>query len=151
LKRGIASEHSARRGARAHGYHPFRGGHLVVNPLDRARHFVGDGSRDNHAVGLAGRKAHDLHSEPADVKARAADRHKLNRAAGKPHGLRPYRIGPDPVYRGVQLGIYEPLLRLWIKTIENTIIHNEILSAKIPPLRLKYNRKISTRNNAPLS
>src|SRR5882762_3190333 len=54
-------------GARTHRYHVLRLGHLLVDPLDRRRHLVGDRARDDHQVRLPGRRREGDHPQAHDV------------------------------------------------------------------------------------
>ena len=62
LQHRICAEHSAGRRASAHCHNPFRSRHLIVNSAYRARHLISYSSGNNHAIALAGGKAHDFHA-----------------------------------------------------------------------------------------
>ena len=81
--------------ARAHGNHPARIGHLVVDLAQGGCHLVGKCARDNHDVGLAGGSAED-YAHPILVVARGGEVHHFNGAAGeaKSHGPEGSLAGP---------------------------------------------------------
>ena len=76
-------------GADAHRDNPLGVGHLVVDALDRRRHFPGNGAGHNHQVGLAGGSAKGFHPETGNVEAAHRRRHHLKGAAGQAKGNRP--------------------------------------------------------------
>src|SRR5665213_3358935 len=75
-------------GACAHGDDVARLGHLVVKAHDLRGHLLGDGSRDDHEVGLARGGAKDLGAEAGQVIAGHGGGNHFNGAAGeaKLHG-----------------------------------------------------------------
>src|SRR3954469_6922039 len=97
LHHRVVVEHAAGAGADAHGEHPARLGHLVVDlPQDR-RHLLAHPAGDDHQVGLPRRGAEDLHAEAGEVVAAGARGHHLDRAAGQPERRRPQRGLAGPV------------------------------------------------------
>ena len=84
-------------GARAERDHVLRLGHLVVEPLDRRGHLVGDRAGDDHQVGLARAVRERDHAEPDEVVPAHAGGDELDRAAGQPEVEHPQRVAPSPV------------------------------------------------------
>ena len=84
-------------GARAERDHVLRLGHLVVEPLDRRRHLVGDRAGDHHQVGLPRPVRERDHAEPDEVVPAHAGRDELDRAAGQAEVEHPQRVAPPPV------------------------------------------------------
>ncbi len=68
LKDGVGAIHAAGGGAGTHGDAPFWLRHLIPDAFYGECHFISDGSRDDHDIGLAGGEAHDLHAEAGDVE-----------------------------------------------------------------------------------
>ncbi len=68
----VVVEHAARAGAHAHREDVLGLGHLVVDLAQDRRHLVADASGDDHQVGLARRRAEDLHAEAG--RSRSAER-----------------------------------------------------------------------------
>jgi hypothetical protein len=64
-------------------------------------HFVSNGAGNNHAIGLARRKAHDFRAKAGNIKPTRANGHQFDRAAGQTHRHRPDGIFAEPVERGV--------------------------------------------------
>ena len=94
-------ERASTGGAGTHAHHVFRLGHLVVEPRDHRHHRLGDGARDDHHVGLAGRPAEDLGAEAGDVEPARRRADHLDRAAGQAESERPEARPPAPVVDGV--------------------------------------------------
>ncbi len=97
LQRRVTTVHAARTRAGAHGDHPFRRGHLIVNTTHHRRHFVGHGTGDDHAICLTRGKTHHLSAEARDVEAAVADGHQFDGAARQTHRHRPHGVSTDPV------------------------------------------------------
>src|SRR4051794_7353554 len=79
--------------ARSHRDDVLPVGHLLVEPLDRGRHLVGDGAGDHDEVGLARARRERDHAEAHDVVARTGqgDAH-LDRAARQAPLQHPQRV-----------------------------------------------------------
>ena len=84
-------------GAGAEGDDVLRLGHLLVEPLDRGRHLVGDRAGDDHQVGLAraGRERDD--AEPDEVVAGHGRGDELDGAAGEAEVEDPEAVAAAPV------------------------------------------------------
>ena len=93
-------------GATPHANHPLGVRHLVVALPHRARHFVGDGTRDNHDVGLPWGGAED-DAQAVLVVAWHGDVHHLDAAAGEAEGEGPEGAVAGPVGEGVEAGAEE--------------------------------------------
>lgn len=87
---------------RAHRNDPARLRHLVVNLAQCRRHLVRERTGDNHAIGLARRRAEE-EAEPIEIVARRAGLHHLDGAARQTEGHWPERIVARPVHQVVQL------------------------------------------------
>ena len=97
-------------GARAHGQHPARLRHLVIDLAQRRRHLVAQRAGHDHQVGLARTGAEHFGAEARDVVARRSSVHHLHGAAGQAEGDWPQRAGLGPVHRRVDAGEQKALL-----------------------------------------
>ena len=119
LQRRVVVEHPAGGSARAHGDHPLRLEHLVVDLPQRLGHLVDDAAGDDEQVGLSRRRAERLHPEARDVVARRDDRHHLDRAAGEAERVRPHRLRLRPRDGPLERRQHEPLLELFDLLLED--------------------------------
>ena len=96
LHHAVDVVHAAGVGARAHGDHPARLHHLLVEPLDDRRHLDEHRAGDHHQIRFARRAANHFRAEARDVVlARDAGGH-LDVAAGKAEVERPDGILAPP-------------------------------------------------------
>src|SRR5205823_11370185 len=105
LEHGVVVEHAAGARAGAHGYHPLRLEHLVVDLAKRRRHLVHHTAGDDEQVRLPRRGAETLHAEPSDVIAGGDDRHHLDGAACEAERVGPHRLAlrpRDPLLHGCE-------------------------------------------------
>src|SRR5215210_692695 len=123
LHDGVVREHARGGGAGPHRDHPLGLEHLVVDPADDRRHLERDPAGENDHVGLPGRGAEGLGSEPRDVVARGDHRHHLDRAAGEPEGEREERVRAPPVESVLERRREDPVLNVLL----------EILPLEVPP------------------
>ncbi|MNJ65303.1 hypothetical protein D3C77_613110 [compost metagenome] len=96
-------------GTGAHGNHPTRLGHLVVDLAQRRRHLVAQRASDDHQIGLT-RAGPEDDAELVQVVAGRARVHHLNRATGQTEGHGPHGAGLRPIKELVGAGCDEPLL-----------------------------------------
>src|SRR5690606_14539531 len=91
----------------AHGYHPARFGHLVVNLAKRGCHLVAQRASHDHHVRLTWTGPED-DAELVHVVTCRAGLHHLNRTTGQPKRHGPKRAGFRPVQKLVCTGRDEP-------------------------------------------
>src|SRR5574340_1249241 len=97
-------------GARAHGDHPPRLGHLVIYLAQRRRHLVAQRAGDDHDVRLA-RAGTEEDAEAVQIVARTAGVDHFHRATGEAERHRPHRTGARPVNQLVEGGRDETFLQ----------------------------------------
>jgi len=90
-------------GAAAHADDPSGIGHLIVDLAQGGSHLVGEGSGDDHDVGLAGGGSED-DSETILIVAGGGEVHHLDGAAGETKGHRPEGGLAGPVCYDVEGG-----------------------------------------------
>ncbi len=112
LHHAVDVVHPAGVGAAAHGHHPARLGHLLVEPQHRGGHLLEDRTGDHHQVGFARGAAQDLGPEAGDVVAGGKGGHHLDKTAGKAEEHRPERVGAAPVDQVVQPGQQDVVRKL---------------------------------------
>jgi hypothetical protein len=89
--------------AAAHGYDPSRLRHLIVHLSQGRGHLVGEGSGDNHDIGLAGRGTEN-DAKAILVVAGGGQVHHLDGAAGETERHGPERALSRPVGNLVECG-----------------------------------------------
>ena len=107
LQHGVAAEHAAGAGAGSACNAPLRGGHLVPDAAHQCSHLVGDGTADEHEVGLARGVAVHLSAETGNIVTGAGSSHVFNGAAGSAHGHRPHGVLVHPVDSCLDRGVDE--------------------------------------------
>lgn len=83
-------------GARAHGDNPARVGHLIVDLAEGGSHLVGQGTSDDHYIGLTGRGTEN-NTHTILIVTRSRQVHHLDGAAGETEGHGPQRTLTGPV------------------------------------------------------
>src|SRR5260370_72825 len=117
---GVISEDPGRSGASDHRNHPFRLGHLLIQPADHRCHLVRNAPRDNHQIRLPGRTAHHFSAEARDVKSRPNHGHHFDRATCQPKRHRPNGILAAPVDGFVERGGDNAFRTVYIVLVVNT-------------------------------
>ncbi len=150
-------ERAARNRAGAHRDHVFRIGHLVVEPHDLGRHFLGHRAGHDHQVGLARRRAKDFAAEPREIVTRRSRCDHLDRATGQTELQRPDRVAPAPVVKLLGRGDPNPLLlQFAAKTFVDLAAHLAFAQSRQPLLQaqtspsISSNRKTRIAMNAPI-
>merc|ERR1712177_43274 len=77
--------------------------HLIINLAKSRGHLVGEGTSDNHAIGLAGTWPEN-DSEPVQIVASRAGMHHLYGAAGEAKSHGPDGAAAGPVQEIIDLG-----------------------------------------------
>lgn len=90
-------------GARAHGNHPSRIRHLIVDLAEGWRHFVRQSSRNNHDIGLSWRGTEN-DAEAILVVSGGRQVHHLDGAAGETESERPEGALTCPIGHGIERG-----------------------------------------------
>src|SRR6266849_3753393 len=106
----VIVEYAARSRASAHGNHPLRLRHLIVELPHHRRHLLREPPGHNHQVRLPRRWTKHFRAESRYVKARSCHRHHLNRAARQPESQRPDRAFARPIHGLIQRGEDDPLI-----------------------------------------
>src|SRR6266480_2617272 len=88
----------------AHRDNVFRVRHLVVEPHDLRRHFLGHGAGHDHEIGLAWRWPENFAAEPRDVVTRRCRRDHFDRATSESKLKRPDRILTSPIIKLLHRG-----------------------------------------------
>lgn len=88
-------------GAAAHGNDPSRVGHLIVDLAQGGSHLVGEGTGNNHDVGLTGRGTEN-DSKAVLVVSGCGEVHHFDGAAGKTEGHGPEGRLASPVCNNIE-------------------------------------------------
>lgn len=90
----------------SHRDNPPRLRHLVINLAKSRGHLIGEGTSDDHAIGLAWAGSED-DTESVEIVASGTGVHHLDGAAGEPKGHGPDGPAPGPVHEVVHLRDHE--------------------------------------------
>ena len=111
--------------AGAHRDNVFRFRHLVVEPDDLRRHFLGDGAGDNHEIGLARRRSEDLGAKSRKVVTGHAGGNHLDGTTSEAELEGPYGVFSTPIVEFFEL---ESENALFAQLVFECLINHNALS-----------------------